>query len=91
METMDELAGLAKKVAMLADAEVVRHDKGPESEPSDELLRALAYTSAARRMLSILHTERLAKTGGAAWLRVPSWSPAIVEQIRAGEAATAEP
>jgi hypothetical protein len=76
LETIGELDELTRQILLLADAEVVRHDKGPEHEPSQELLRALAYTGACRRMLAILHRERLARSGEVAWLDWPGLSSA---------------
>jgi len=67
-EKLEELHEVIVKMRTLAEADVMRHDRGPEQEPSDELLRAVAVTKLATDALRLLEAERLAMTGEVRWL-----------------------
>ena len=55
---------------MVADADVVRHDKGPEHEPGPELMRALSLTTSCAEALKAVEAEEFEQRGDIAWLNV---------------------
>lgn len=68
LEKLRELEALLGRLAVLADAEVVRFDRGPEHEPGHDLLKALAFTKLVREAEAIVHTSLVEQTGDTAWL-----------------------
>ena len=68
LEKIEELQLVLVKIRTLAEAQVVKHDKGPEHEPSEEMQQALAVTTLASAGLHALEAERIALTGEVRWL-----------------------
>lgn len=68
LQRIGQLEVLLSRLLVMADAEVVRHDKGPEAEPSHDLLRAVGYTKLLREAQALLAVERAEQAGETAWL-----------------------
>lgn len=69
LDRIAKLQALVSRLLVMADAEVVRHDKGPEADPSQDLLRAVAYTRLLREAQAELHLEYTEQVGDVDWLK----------------------
>lgn len=71
IERLDLLKKAVRQVQLLAEQQVVQYDRGPESTPSPELIRALAMTTSCSVAMSIIHQEQFEVLGDVAWLKTP--------------------
>ena len=69
-DRLKTLRGHLERIQMVADADVVRHDKGPEHEPGPELMRALSLTTSCAEALKAVEAEEFEQRGDIAWLNV---------------------
>ena len=68
LERLRELQEHLNHLMMMAEADVVRHDKGPTAEPTPEFIRARGLTQTCSKALKIVEQERFEHVGETAWL-----------------------
>ena len=67
LSTLHEVIGRVQRLQTLANAEVARHDKGPEHEPSSDMVRALGQAKLCAEVLALLEAERVMLVGDVRW------------------------